>query len=933
MMKSFFKKLSLVMALAMVVSLVAPAGSAFAAEAGIALQGKKTTVEAIDVEVGGDVVDLCFLGAPADWKSTFKWTPGDETIASVDKAGKVTGLKAGETTVTITAGADGSYKHTVKVTVTEPVDVNAFEAKQKSHITFDVNFNKEVSYSKAEDVYLYRVFDTEDGDVYAVWAVRKATLSADKKTLTVEPYVQFGDGERYLVAFQDIENQLNKGDDLKGINYDEFTTYIGEIDNVKISWTSYDEDGVKLADKKAYTNGEDAEYDVEVKLSAQLYSGDVNLTEIYKNDGYLEYTLINEDAIADYAVLSDDTLVFTKSGIPATVKAVYTFEKADGEEGKAESPVETIVSEMLDPLTIEYVEKWSFVDKDGKVDWSKVDHDVRAGKTAKIALLVKDNRGGQWETTDVANNDKIPQFGTGDTEGMTLHFYSTDNDHFLISDVENSYLGEVETYIKMKKAVVYVALHDEKLLEEYDTDFVGNIGACVMNITDPAELDDAVVYATDGKTVKTSVTLVTNAVTDPLNTDRFVKEFTTASFIVKLLDQDDAVYNYTTDPVLTDTTVEFKMSTTNKDLREDFEATGTGVEGLQIIDNGDGTASLDVDAVALNDATTSSTITVTITATQYDEEGEKIDSAKTTFKVYLRDPELYDDEDTDLAGWNIGDVKTTSWGLSTANAGLMPKNGGSATDVLLTMLSKSYAVGYYNRYDMAEGTAFGEAIKIATTEEEYSFKKGTDFALEEGIYVLVTGPDGVVAQTATPGALGVEVKTTLTDKENSAVVVNVTGDSDGDNIVEYLKTGKYTVKVTFVTDVKTTVNSDGDTVVDTITYKTRNSSFSVTNDIDTVSFVGMKEVTTPLELDPENVSMDTVKDIIQANYLFKYDKKNDGKLVDWVPSDAEIDDVQYIVRGGYITIKSITFKIASGENFYVTTTRDINRAVKLGVEK
>ena len=45
MMKSFFKKLAFVMALAMVVTLAAPAGSALAAEAGVSLQGTKTIVE------------------------------------------------------------------------------------------------------------------------------------------------------------------------------------------------------------------------------------------------------------------------------------------------------------------------------------------------------------------------------------------------------------------------------------------------------------------------------------------------------------------------------------------------------------------------------------------------------------------------------------------------------------------------------------------------------------------------------------------------------------------------------------------------------------------------------------------------------------------------------------------------------------------------
>ena len=44
-MKSFFKKLAFVMALAMVVSMVAPTGSTLVAETGVSLQGTKTIVE------------------------------------------------------------------------------------------------------------------------------------------------------------------------------------------------------------------------------------------------------------------------------------------------------------------------------------------------------------------------------------------------------------------------------------------------------------------------------------------------------------------------------------------------------------------------------------------------------------------------------------------------------------------------------------------------------------------------------------------------------------------------------------------------------------------------------------------------------------------------------------------------------------------------
>ena len=911
MMKSFFKKLAFVMALAMVVTMAAPAAQASAADAlGIVLQNDNTwTVKETGEVAVGATVDYRYKGAPANYKELDPtWASSNEKVATVDKNGLVTGVADGVATISITLsnGQTGSIEVTVGYGDVNP---DAFEAKQKSHITFDVNFNKEVNYGR-DNVNLYRVFETDKGDVYVVWAVRKATLSADKKTLTVEPYVQFNDGERYLVAFEDIETKLNNGSSLDGVEYDEFTVKIGAVDTVKLDWYST-VDGVK-SDKVAYTNGEDAEEDIEVTLTTKLFCGDVDLTEIYKNDGYVEYTLINEEAVAEWVVLSDNTLIFTKENIPATVQATYVFENAEGEEQTAKSAAETIVSKLLPPFAIEYVKEWSFVEGDWK--WDKPDHSIRAGKEAQIALLLVDNRGGQWET--VAKDSKIADFGAidTDTEDMYLRYYSTDNDHFLIDDET----GVVETYIKMKKAVVYVALHDEALLEEYDYDFVRNIGACVMEIQDPAQFSSVGLYK--GDNTASSVTLVTNAVVDPADTDHFVEELTTASYVIKSLDQDKAVYNPDNDPVLTNTEIKYTLSTTNKDIRELMGDDDQGIVGLEIVGN-----TLDVDAVALNAVTNSSTITATLTATQYDENGKELNAEKTSFKVYLRDPELYDEEDDEIPGvWTVGAVKPTSWGLAVDNVGLMPKTGTSTAKVKLSMLSKSYVVGYYNRYNMAEVAEAGTDVTIIEDAKAYEFGKAENKIHAEGIYVLVVGPDGKAVKAATSSAasgsgLGVYVD------DDYFVGVNVTADDDNDGYVDYLATGKYTVKVTFVTDVKV---ENG--VVTDVTYKTRTANFTVTDDLDAVNFVDMYEVETDLTVDDED-DLDAIKDVIQKNYKFTYDITNKSKLETWVPTDDEILAVNCIIKGDYITIKSITFRIATGDDYYVTVTRDINRAVKLGV--
>ena len=174
MMKSFFKKLSLAMALAMVVTTMAPAGSAFAANAGIALQGTKTVVTEYNVEIGEDkAVDFCFIGAPADWKTTFVWASDNEEVATVDQAGIVTGLKDGVANITITAGADASYKHAVKVTVGKgEAKAYDFEIAQIDTVTAKLTFNKNVDLSQAtvEDFAITATYS--DGTTQSVTGIK-----------------------------------------------------------------------------------------------------------------------------------------------------------------------------------------------------------------------------------------------------------------------------------------------------------------------------------------------------------------------------------------------------------------------------------------------------------------------------------------------------------------------------------------------------------------------------------------------------------------------------------------------------------------------------------------------------------------------------------------------------------------------------------------
>lgn len=302
MMKSFFKKLAFVMALAMVVSMVAPAGAAFADEAGIAIQGTNTIVETYELAKAGATVDFSFKGAPKDWKTTYKWTSSNEAVATVDKAGIVTAVAAGTATITITAGADASYVQTVKVTVKEEKKADAFELAQADLTKFTMTFDAKKDV-KVEDVAVVLMIN----DVEAPIPVK--AVSVNENVATVELFSEFINGITYKVTY--------------GKETQSFVGSIGAID--KVAFTYYT---AKKGDNTAYVSTEE-----EPSVTTLVYSlydaNGVDVTSAYDEDELtIEYNVVNESE--DYEVI-DNELIFYEAGA-AVVEVKVTWTSEDGDE-------------------------------------------------------------------------------------------------------------------------------------------------------------------------------------------------------------------------------------------------------------------------------------------------------------------------------------------------------------------------------------------------------------------------------------------------------------------------------------------------------------------------------------------------------------------------------------------------------------------------
>ena len=137
---------------------------------------------------------------PASTKVAF--SSSDETIATVDATtGEVTGVKAGEVTITAKAGATTK---TVKMTVK---DVILKDVKQATTTKLTATVAGNTANLKASDFVITNTYSK------ANIAVKSVSVDAkDKTQVTVETYVAMADGKDYTVTLADVTKTITATD-------------------------------------------------------------------------------------------------------------------------------------------------------------------------------------------------------------------------------------------------------------------------------------------------------------------------------------------------------------------------------------------------------------------------------------------------------------------------------------------------------------------------------------------------------------------------------------------------------------------------------------------------------------------------------------------------------------------------------------------------
>lgn len=213
-----------------------------------------------------------------------QWTSSDTSIATVDAAGRVTTLKPGTATISISTYVNADYSDKNGPTASDSVEItvgNAIqEVTQKSLNKIELQFNSDVSKSLTlSDLTVTNKTTLIRQDI------KSLTFSEDGKTAILEMYLDLVNDHVYELTCKDATES--------------FTAKAGTVASVVV-------------------NGKQITYATPTKVEINLFdSNNVNVTT--------ELNLSNLDITADYGYYdqSEGTLILFNVGDRATVTAVY----------------------------------------------------------------------------------------------------------------------------------------------------------------------------------------------------------------------------------------------------------------------------------------------------------------------------------------------------------------------------------------------------------------------------------------------------------------------------------------------------------------------------------------------------------------------------------------------------------------------------------
>ena len=611
----------------------------------------------------------------------------------------------------------------------------------------------------------------------------------------------------------------------------------------------------------AYAYDEEIAIDVPVTFKYRVYTASgIDVTEKYSSRGWINYEIKKEN---ENVIFDGESVSFLKSGISTVVNAVFSYQDDKGDTKELTRSV-ALSARKLPAYNVSGVIKYTIIDgseeNKEKIDWNKTENEVVSNtETAKLVVLVADTYGNYYTNDERGVDEENHIYFIEDDHLFTQFGYGIE---FNAADSDKLIIdgnGAIYPYQK-GSAVVLTTLVNNGMngINNYNK----NIGACSIRILAESELNSLA-----AETTKVTVS--------GMALEGYESRFCETDVELYLKDQYGKEWKGD---------YNLELSCNLSDINSALDGT-TGapasLDGTKLHINAES-----IKAIAPN----KTSVTFRITETNL--------KKTISVTVSIKNPILSNNAIL-VKNWSLGIPEET---VTLGNFSLMDNVTTQSVVVeALKLSSNGVAVGLY------------EDLHVL---DETNHKFTTSNCSEDEVYVLVLGPDGKPLKEADSNSVGVYV-----DKLNSCIKVNIAVQAaSGSMLMETLAPGKYTVKVTRITDignaVKTAVLTD---------------SFVVEDKTSSITFRSLKSKKTSLSVSTEN-DLQGIKAIIEETMTFNKDGAQ------WTTFTAEnIVDVDYILNNKNVIIKSIEFAIPVDEKSqvslsYTKLVRNINKAIEIGAD-
>ena len=409
-------------------------GKATNLKATITVKNEAIRVSGASVVAVGATATLKTATAPKNATVTFK--SSDDTIATVDEKGVVTGVKAGKVTITATAGkASKDIEIEVKTLILK-------SATQKKATQIEATFAGDTSKLDKKDIIITNTFNN------VVYPVKAINVAADKTTVKIDTYSEMNDAKEYSVKYDGTEVK--------------FTATDGTVADVGVSATQIVKGTAGTEVKAQFLD------------KNQVVVKEFTLSEA-ANDGSVDFGFTENKGYTD-----GNKLVLLNTGDTATAEVTYHTNKYDQTTGAETGKItkKFTVTAVEDDATLSNF-NYTVNAKNTQVNWNidvKTDNKLAVKDTAYAFFYIKNST-----DTDVTSQysvessdkgvlllDKTALTSAGDAKGSTA---------VTVTGVKagTAYINVINSDGKVVKSLPVVVQETRKLTNlKFDTMTINN---------------------------------------------------------------------------------------------------------------------------------------------------------------------------------------------------------------------------------------------------------------------------------------------------------------------------------------------------------------------------------------------------------------------------------------------------------------------------